>query len=307
MTARRWILPAIAAVCLTTLGSLRAQEQPVFNVDVRLVRLLVTVKNAAGELMGSLDRQDFRVTDNGVPQDIAVFERQTAQPLSVTLLIDASGSTAKDLKLEITSIRKFAQTLFGEGNPQDAAALYAFNWQVTLLNTFTRRISRIEDSLKLLKAEAGTSLYDAIYLAARDLRDREGRHVMVTITDGGDTTSSKKFRDAVEAAQRADAVVYPVVIVPISNPAGRNTGGEHALETLAAGTGGRTFYPIVGEQLDNAFSEILQDLRTQYLIGYYPRGVPTGDRAFHTVKVELPDRTDLLVSTRNGYYGDSSR
>ena len=293
----------LAAVLLAGTSALVAQD-PIYKVDVRLVRLLVTVKNATGDLVGSLDRGQFAVTDNGVRQEIAVFERQTAQALSVTLLVDTSGSTGKDLKYETASINKFLSAFIEEGNPDDAAALYTFNWQVTLLNSFTRRLGRIEDNLKVLHSEGGTSLYDAVYLAAPDLRSRLGRHVIVVVTDGGDTTSSKNYRDAVESAQRADAVVYAIVVVPITNDAGRNTGGEHALETMVDATGGRMFYPAVGAELDRAFVDILRDLRTQYLIGYYPRGVPQGDRNFHTVHVGL-ERKDLRVSTRTGYYGDS--
>lgn len=283
---------------LATLGA----QQPSFKVDVRLVRLLVTVKTAAGDLVGLLNRADFTVQDDGVAQDIAVFEHQTAQPLSVTLLIDTSSSTGKDLRYETTSIAKFLSALVQEGNPDDTVSLYAFNWQVILLNSFTRRIGRIEETLKTLHPEGGTSLYDAVYLSSQQLHDRDGRHVIVAVSDGGDTTSSKKYPDAVDAAQKADAVFYPIVVVPITNDAGRNTGGEHALETLAASTGGRAFYPSVGASLDRAFEEILRDLRTQYLIGYYPRGVIAGDRHFHAVRVELPRRRDLRVSTRTGYY-----
>jgi Ca-activated chloride channel family protein len=299
--------PAMRYVALflgvATLGA----QQPSFKVDVRLVRLLVTVKNAAGDLVGLLNRADFTVQDDGVAQDIAVFEHQTAQPLSVAVLIDTSASTGKDLRYETASITKFLTALVQEGNPDDTVSLYTFNWQVTLLNSFTRRLSRIEENLKTLHPEGGTSLYDAIYLSSQQLHDREGRHVIVVVSDGGDTTSSKKYRDALDAAQNADAVFYPVVVVPITNDAGRNTGGEHALETLAASTGGRAFYPSVGDSLDRAFEEILRDLRTQYLIGYYPRGVIAGNAHFHAVRVDLPRRRDLRVSTRTGYYGEVSR
>jgi Ca-activated chloride channel family protein len=295
----RWFAIPLCAV-------LAFAQEPLFRVDVRLVRLLATVKNAAGDLVGSLEARDFTVTDNGVPQEIAVFEHQTMQPLSIALLVDTSASTAKDFRYEIESIAKFMSALTREGNPSDAASLYAFNYQVTLLSSFTRRAARIEESLKGLKPEGGTSLYDAIYLASPALRDREGRHVIVAVSDGGDTTSMKKYADALRAAQNADAVFYPIVVVPITNDAGRNTGGEHALETLAASTGGRAFYPSVGASLDRAFADILRDLRTQYLIGYYPHGVPTGDGKFHTVKLELPGRGDLRISTRTGYYGEVS-
>ena len=288
-------------------GVATAQEAPVFKVDVPLVRLLATVKDRDGELIGTLTARDFAVSDNGVRQEIAVFEHNSEQPLSISLLLDTSGSTAKDLKYETTSVLKFLDALVREGNARDAVSLYTFNYQVTLLDSFTRRLNRIEDHLRYVKPEGGTSLYDAIYLAAPTLRNREGRHVFVVVTDGGDTTSTKKYADAIEAAQKADAVVFPVVVVPISNPAGRNTGGEHALETLATSTGGRAFYPSASAELDRAFTDILRDLRTQYLLGYYPHGVPSGDPKFHTVHLELPRQPDLQISTRAGYYGDSSR
>jgi len=275
-----------------------------FKVDVKLVRLLVSVKDARGELVGSLQKPDFSVYDSGVKQDITVFEHHTEIPLSVSLLIDTSGSTAKDLRYETISLEKFIHALLREGNPDDAAALYSFNDQVTRLNFFTRREERLIDSLKELRASAGTSFYDAILLSSQEQLRREGRHVIVVVTDGGDTTSDKKFADAREAAQNADAVVYPILVTPITNDAGRNLGGERALATLANDTGGRVFQPSGATALDEAFTEILRDLRTQYLIGYYPHNLPADTPRFHVVRVEL-SRKDLRATTRTGYYGDA--
>ena len=256
------------------------------------------------ELVGSLEKPDFTVYDSGVKQDVTVFEHHTAQPLSVSLLIDTSGSTAKDLRYETISIQKFLHALLREGNPDDAAALYAFNDEVTRLNSFTRREQRLIDSLKVLKGAAGTSFYDAVHLASRGLVGRDGRHVIVAVTDGGDTTSVKKYADAFESAQSADAIIYPILVVPITNDAGRNLGGERALETLASGTGGRVFQPMGAGELDEAFTQILRDLRTQYLVAYYPRNLPADAPRFHLVRVEL-SRKDLRATTRTGYYGDA--
>jgi Ca-activated chloride channel family protein len=275
-----------------------------FKVNVKLVRLLVSAKDARGELVGSLEKSDFTVYDSGVKQEVAVFEHHTALPLSVSLLIDTSGSTSKDLRYETTSLEKFLRALLREGNPGDAVALYAFNDEVTRLNSFTRREQRLIDSLKDLKARAGTSLYDAVHLASRDLNGRDGRHVIVAVTDGGDTTSVKKYADAFESAQNVDAIIYPVLVVPITNDAGRNLGGERALETLANGTGGRVFQPAGASELDAAFTQILRDLRTQYLVAYYPRNLPADAPRFHLVRVEL-SRKDLRATTRTGYYGDA--
>jgi Ca-activated chloride channel family protein len=276
----------------------------VIRVDVQLVRILATVKNTAGELVGSLAKEDFVVLDNGVPQQLAVFERYTEQPLSVALLVDTSGSTGKELKHEAESASRFLRALFAEGNPDDMVALYSFNYQVVRHNFFTQNLRPLEHSLKSLKGEAGTALYDAMYLAAEDLERREGRRVMVIVTDGGDTTSRKDFHAALEAAQIADAIIYPILVMPITSDAGRNVGGENALTQMAAGTGGRVFAPSIGPGLDRAFAEIIRELRTQYLLGYYPKGVPSTRNRFHRLEVRVR-RPHLRVLARNGYYGDS--
>ena len=276
-------------------------EPPVFSVKVNLVRLLVSVRDQYGGLRTNLSKQDFQVFDSGVPQDIAVFERNTSLPLSVAILIDTSGSTQIDLHYEVDSVLKFIPALVGAGNPEDTFALFSFNWRTNLEADFSRNPRRAEHALHSLHGEGGTSLYDSIYLASDVLAGREGRHVMVIVTDGGDTTSYKRYEDALGAAQRADVVMYPVVVVPIEGDAGRNTGGEHALATLAASTGGRIFNPDSFDQLDQAFTEILQELRTQYLLGFYPRGIREQPRQFHPVRVRLRDAS-LRVSARTGYY-----
>jgi Ca-activated chloride channel family protein len=277
----------------------------VFRSDVHLVRLEVTVRDSNGGIATGLNKDDFEVSESGVPQQIAVFERNTSLPLSIAVLVDTSGSTYKDLGYEIESTSRFFRAVTREGNPDDAVALYSFNWQVTEHSGFSRNTTRLERALHSLRGDGGTSLYDAIYLASREIEDREGRHAMIVVTDGGDTTSTKDFDAALEAAQRAEAVLYPIVVVPIENPAGRNIGGEHALETIAARTGGRTFFPSDSDSLDQAFDDILQELRTQYLLAYYPHGVPDGRNRFHPVAVKVR-RADLRAITRSGYYGESS-
>jgi Ca-activated chloride channel family protein len=282
-----------------------SRNDGVIRVNVRLVRMLVTVKDAASQIIGSLNKSDFAVYDNGVKQDIAVFDRETEQPLSVAMLVDTSASTGIELRYELDSVSRFLKVLLGEGNSADTVALYSFNWQVTLLSSYTRRFARVDQMLKQLKSEGGTSMYDAIFLASRELEYRNGRHVIVLVTDGGDTTSSKDYHQALESAQLADAILYPVLVVPITNDAGRNVGGENALTTLAAGTGGHVFTPSLGAQLDKAFDDILRELRTQYLIGFYPKDVPPTKDRFHTLKVTVQGR-NLRVSTRSGYYGESN-
>lgn len=298
---RPWLSALSVGMCMAA-GA--AAQSSVIKVDVNLVRILATVKDPAGQLIGTLGKEDFTISDNGKPQQVSVFEHHTEQPLSIAMLVDTSGSTAKELKYETDSVVRFLKALFSEGNPDDAVELYTFNYEIVRQNNFTHNAASIERSLKTLKGEAGTSMYDAIYWAAKDLERRQGRKVIVMVTDGGDTTSAKDFHAAVSAAQLADAVIYPVLVVPIANEAGRNVGGENALTTMAQWTGGRVFAPTVGAALDQAFTDIIRELRTQYMLAFYPKDVPLTKDRFHKLEIKVR-RADLRVTARNGYYGES--
>lgn len=297
LIGRRAVVGSLAA------AALNAQE-PVFKVDVKLVRMLATVKNMQGQLVGGLTRGDFSITDNGVAQEPALFERYTTQALSVAMLVDRSRSTQRESRYELDAVRRFLRALLKEGNPDDAAALYSFNFDVTLESGFTRRLERLSAALDRLKSEGATALYDAIYLASDEMEHREGRRVVVVVSDGGDTISKVNFQKALEMLHRANAVLYAVLLVPVAGDAGRNLRGENALIQLTEWTGGRIFFPALGASLDQAFEDILRDLRTQYLIGYYPKNVPPAKDRFHRVRLSV-NRPGHTVSARNGYFADA--
>ena len=299
---RARLLPALAAA--TGLLAALALAQETIRVKVRLVHVLANVKDAAGAPVGGLQSGDFSITDNGVPQEIALFERMTSQPLSVALLIDTSGSTAKDLKFELDASAQFLRTLIGEGNPKDSVSLWSFDYNVTQETAFTRRLDLLESRLRTIHGEAGTSLYDAIWWASHDLEKRDGRKVMILVTDGGNTTSSHDSHQALEAAQNADAVMFPVVVLPITNDAGRNRAGENILAFMAQNTGGRTFVPQFNHEVEKAFRDILSDLRTEYLLAFYPKDVPPSKDRFHKLQLRVRE-AGLQVSARTGYYDDS--
>jgi Ca-activated chloride channel family protein len=284
--------------------ALHAQET--IRVDVRLVRMLATVRNERGELAGALVKDDFLVTDNSVEQEIALFEKSTAQPLSVAMLVDTSRSTEREKRYEVDSMKRFLKTLIAAGNPQDRAALYSFNYEIIQQAGFTRNLSRLEDGLNRLKSEGATALYDAVYLAGEALEERDGRRVMIVVSDGGDTISKMRFEKALAALHAANAVLYSILTVPIAGDAGRNLRGENALTTLSEWTGGKIFYPAAGPALDSVFREILSDLRTQYLLGYYPRGLEPTKDPFHRVSLKVR-RPGYSVSARNGYFADAKR
>jgi Ca-activated chloride channel homolog len=291
-------------LCLAAAGAALLAQSGVIRVDVKLVHLIATVKNKSGQLVGALTKDDFEIYDNGVRQEIKVFERQTEQPLSVALLIDVSGSTAKDLKFELDSASRFLKALLSEGKPEDRVAIYKFDYEIMRVSPFTHDFVQLDARLKKISGSAGTALYDAIYLAASEMEGRQGRKVVIVISDGGNTTSHYDTHEALEAAQLADAIIYPVVVMPITNNAGRNIGGENALTFMAERTGGRTFLPNLGKQMDKAFDDIITELRTEYYMGFYPHDVPLTKDRFHTLKLQLKN-PELQVSARNGYYGDA--
>jgi Ca-activated chloride channel family protein len=281
--------------------AVQAQEDVSFKVDVSLVTVLVNVKDERGAPIANLEPSDFTVLDGGVEREIAVFERRTDRALSVALMLDASLSAAKELPYERDAAKRFLSSLLGPGSqPADRAAVLKFSDFVDLLVGFTRSQSRLSRALNAVRADSGTSVYDAILLASQVLERREGRRVMVVITDGGDTTSRIPFPEALAAVHGIDGVIYGIIVVPIQSDAGRNVGGENALKTLASNTGGETFIQYGTADLDQAFQGILLNLRTQYLIAYYPPET-AGRDGFRPTEIRV-NRAGARVLARNGYF-----
>lgn len=279
-----------------------AQETPTFSVDVKLVNVIATVKDSGGRPLGDLEKENFRLSAAGVPQQIAVFERQTDRPLSVALLFDASLSVAKELRFEQEAALRFVRSLLGEGaHPSDQVAVFSFSSYVDQVERFTASLERLRAAVYSIKPESGTSVYDALYLAAERLEKREGRKVIIIVTDGGDTTSNASYQEALQAVQLADGVVYSIIVVPITSDAGRNLGGENALKTISGATGGLWFREHADKDLDQAFQQIRRDLRVQYLLGFYPQGVPAGAGKFHRIEIQV-DRAGVRVLARSGFF-----
>lgn len=261
-------------------------KDPTIRVDVKLVDVFTTVTDAHGAPVTDLKKEEFKLSEDGIPQQIALFEQQSETPLSIVMCIDASQSVGKDLQIEAEAARKFAASIL---RPVDRLALYQFSEIVREIVPFTADIKRINRGIKNVRIGAGTALYDAIYLGGQRLARREGRKVLVVITDGGDTTSAVDYHEAVRAAQHSDALVYSIIAVPIAASAGRNTGGEHALIQLSQDTGGKHYYADTAAGLDKVFQQISRELRTQYLLGYYPvRRLASSDYRRIEVKVERP-------------------
>ncbi len=278
-----------------------SQDGPTFRIDAKLVNLWVNVTDKTGAIVGGLTRDDFQVLEDGRPQKIAVFERQSELPLNLTLAIDTSGSTAKDISLEQSASRRFIHALLRQ---QDQMSLIEFATEVRELVPFTNKLSQLDRGLNSLRLGDATALYDAIYLGSESLARKQGRKVLILVSDGGDTAKSTTYAQALEQALRSEVMIYSIIDVPIEASAGRDIGGEHALITLAQDTGGKSFYVSDGG-LDKAFERVSDDLRTQYLIGYYAQNQDR-DRSFHRIQITVPRAAADAFNIRHktGYYSE---
>ena len=283
-----------------------AQESdPTFKVDVKLVNVFVTVTDERGAPLAGLKKENFALQEDGNEQKIAVFDKESALPLSIVLAVDTSLSTRKDLPLELASARRFAHAIL---RPVDALSLYQFSETVSELTSFTPDLRIIDRAIDHVRTGAATALYDALFLGSEALEPRQGRKVMVVITDGGDTMSKVDYKEAVRAAETAEAILYSIIVVPIEASAGRDTGGEHALIQLSHDTGGKYFYASSLPQLDEAFHQISDELRTQYLLAYYP-SQRLSDSDFRRIQVTVggsPAESGCKVRHRTGYYTSKS-
>ena len=293
----------IACALLLCAGALSTAEEPdsTIKVDVKLVNVFVTVTDSRGAPVANLQKENFVLKEDGKEQKIAIFDKESALPLSIVLAVDTSLSTRKDLPLELSSAKKFAHTIL---RSQDGLSVYKFSETVSQMVGFTNELKKIDEGIEHPRNGAATALYDAVYLGSHALTRRQGRKVMVVITDGGDTMSQVDYKEALRAAQEAEASIYSIIIVPVEADAGRDTGGEHALIQISSDTGGKYYYATSSVQLDDAFNKISDELRTQYLLAYYP-SERYANSDFRQLRIDLtnpPAGGPFQSHYRAGYY-----
>ena len=324
-----------AAVCLlaTTLvsGALWAQSEPqakddqsessvgTMKVQVDVVNVFFNVKDKKGLLIPNLKKEDFEISEDGKPQTIKYFAAETDQPLTMGILVDTSPSQTRVLPMEQEVGAAFLDQVLRK---KDLAFLIGFDADVDLLQDFTNNVRELRTALNKTHIGGGgspgggvpgigqgpipnrdpccTHLYDAVYLAAKDrLGSEVGRKAMIILTDGEDEGSKVRPREAIEAAQKADAMVYVLLIADRGFYAGLY-GGDREMKTLAEETGGRVIE--VGnkmEKLKQAFDQISAELRSQYNIGYMPTNT-AHDGSYR--KIEVRPKGGYKVQARRGYY-----
>jgi Ca-activated chloride channel family protein len=287
-------------------------EIPTLTVESRLVSVALNVVDATGAPVGGLNADDFLLSEDDRPQKIAIFERESATPLEIVLALDTSESVFTDEKLEKDAAKSFVKSLV---RSQDRIDLMDFSDRVDEVVAFTNDPKAIEGGLARLQRGDATALYDAVYLASQRLGQQPvagssgsgARRVIVLITDGENTTRHGSYESALEEAERAGAMVYSLILVPIEADAGRNTGGEHALIQMARDTGGKYYYVNDKHDLAPAFQHVSDDLRTQYTVGYYAPAKGVDYSGLRQIRLQLKDaalRAKYTLRYRTAYYGN---
>lgn len=294
-------------------------DEPI-KVDVNLVNVLASVRTKQGAYVNTLNKDDFELLEEGRPQSIKYFSKETALPLTIGLLVDVSGSQERLIEIERQAASEFFRSAL---RPKDEAFLISFGADSELLQDLTTSHSALERGLGRLRLNAGvggfgagpvptasqprgTVLYDAVYLAANErLKTEAGRKVCVLITDGVDQGSHESIDTAIEAAQRADAVIYSIYYVDPSAYGGRGMvfgggGGEGYLKKMSEATGGRVFRVDRKNSLNEIFRQLNEEMRSQYVVSYSPD--PQGNPGqYRKVELRAKDR-NLKVQARKGYY-----
>lgn len=303
------------------------QSVPTFKANVDVVQLFFNVKDKRGALIPDLTKDDFEVFEDGKPQTIKYFTAESNLPLTLGILIDSSGSQQRVLEMEKEVGGSFLSSILRE---KDMAFVISFDVNVDLLQDFTNSSRELRAALNKARINTGggggcggvpglgggpvpctgtpkgTLLYDAVYLASHDELSHEvGRKAMILLTDGEDQGSQLSIKDAVEAAQKSDSIVYVLLIADRGFYGFGGYSGDSAMKKLANETGGRVIE--VGnkpEKLRQAFDQISQELRSQYNIGY----TSTNNKHDGTFrKVEIKSKKDYKIQARNGYYAVAPR
>jgi VWFA-related protein len=289
---------------------------PSISVDVNVVNLLFSVRDKKGGLVSTLGKDDFTVLEDGKPQQIKNFTKETDLPMTIGLLVDVSKSQENLIDVERDAATQFFREVLRK---KDMAFLISFGAEAELLQDYTNSTRLLQDGLRQLRLNApvggmqpgpvptvgkmrGTILYDAVFLAATDkLKGEVGRKVIVIISDGGDQGSRETREKAIEAAHKADAIIYSIYYVdPTFGRMFGYSGDEGALRKMSEETGGRVFRVDRKHTLHDIFTEIQDEMRSQYAAAYTPAN-SARDGSFRRIEVR-PNSKDLKAQARKGYY-----
>jgi Ca-activated chloride channel family protein len=269
-------------------------------LDVTRVNILFTVSDKKGRFVTNLGREDFEVFESKKNQNVLEFTAETNLPLRLGVLIDTSNSIRDRFRFIQDSANEFLKSVM---RPEvDRTVLVSFDTSAQMITDLTNDMVKLEKGINDLRPGGGTALFDAIYFACRDkLIIDQPRHkfrrALVILSDGDDNQSRYTREQALEMAQKTDVVIYAIS----TNRSGTDTDGDKLLRYLARETGGSAFFPFKVQDLQQSFTNIANELRSQYNILYRPEPL-RADGLYHTVDVKVRNRKDLVVRARRGYY-----
>ncbi|HKU22778.1 MAG TPA: VWA domain-containing protein [Terriglobales bacterium] len=283
-----------------------SDEAPVTTIRKRVdeVNVIFTVTDKHGRYIKDLSKKDFRVLDDKLPQPAVVsFSSETNLPLRVGLLIDASNSVRDRFKFEQAAAIEFLNQIIRPNF--DKAFTIGFDTTPEVTQDFTDNTEALSHGVRMLRPGGGTAMYDALYYACRDkltqTKDTGSvRRAVILLTDGEDNQSHVTREEAIEMAQRAEVIVYTIS----TNVSGMKSHGDKVLERIADATGGRAFFPFKVEDVTDAFTQIQDELRSQYALSYRPNGFKR-DGAYHSIEIVAEKHKDMHVRARRGYYAPS--
>lgn len=311
---RAWAVLVSLVACVAVLGAQSGSGQPArqgpsFRSGVELVSLNVTVSDGTGHYITDLQQDDFNVFEDGVKQDITFFNR-TNLPIALSLLLDTSASMDTKLPIAQEAAIGFARRL----RPQDLAEVIDFDSRVVVLQNFTNTASELEQAIRKTAAGGSTSLYNAIYIALKDLKkvvakntEEIRRQAIIVLSDGEDTSSLLPFEEVLDLAKRSETAIYTI---GLRSNEGLSTGSkvfkeaEFVLRQLSQETGGRAFFPNQVSDLPAIYGQISDELSSQYTVGYTSRN-PRRDGAWRRVVVRL-NRQGTMARTKQGYFAPTS-
>ncbi|MFI5116764.1 MAG: VWA domain-containing protein [Terriglobales bacterium] len=332
---------------------LRGQQTPTFSSDVKVVNVLATVRDKHGQIVSNLTKDDFKLEEDGRPQTIRYFAKETDLPLTLGLLVDTSPSQRRVLEQERIASYAFLEHLMRED--KDKAFVIHFDWEIELLQDLTSSRKKLNAALENLDTPqfqqsggggspgsgghhrgGGTTLYDAVFLASDELMQKQqGRKALIILSDGVDTGSRLTLTRAIEAAQRANTLVYSILFSDreaygnggygvhvgglgggMGRPGGMGRGGpggypqqshpdgKKVMEQISRETGGRFFEVSKKQSIDQIYASIEEELRNQYSLGYSPDKVDAAP-GYHKIHLTTTQK-DLVVQARDGYYSGSA-
>jgi Ca-activated chloride channel homolog len=313
------LLPLVLATALCVSGTSAQQTRPPsptpqpsrqgpsFRAGIDVVSLTVTVTDAANRFVTDLDRPDFSVFEDGAKQEITFFNRRQ-QPIALSLLLDSSASMEQHLPTLQAAATNFAKRL----KSTDLAQVIDFDSRVEIRQAFTSNQADLEAAIQQTVAGGSTSLYNAVYIALRELRKVRAvteedlrRQALIVFSDGEDTSSLVSFEEVLDLAKRSETAIYAIALRGADNTAKGFREAEFVLRSLARETGGHAFFPIKIEDLSGVYAQIADELASQYTIGYTSTN-PRRDGAWRRLAVHV-SRPNITPRTKNGYYAPTAR